>query len=78
MMLGTIAARAVPYASCVTNNSGTISYYLNEGATDVKIIFNGGASTNDLGTQTKGLRSFGRDYSGSAQAQPCWPDLLGI
>jgi len=51
-------ARAVPYASCITNNAGTIFYILNEAADNVQVIFNGGASTNDLGSQTKGLHSF--------------------
>ncbi|MGD0261198.1 MAG: hypothetical protein ABSD29_15410 [Verrucomicrobiota bacterium] len=32
------SARAVPYASGVTNNSGTISFYLNEAGANVTIV----------------------------------------
>lgn len=42
-------ANAHPYASGITNQGGTISWVLNESATDVKIIFDKGAVTNDLG-----------------------------
>ena len=53
-------ARGVPYASCITNNAGTVSYYLNEAATNVNIIFDGGGpdNTNTLGITSKGLHSF--------------------
>jgi len=55
-------ARAHPYASGITNNAGTsISYYLNEAATDVTIVLtnNGtGQGTNiDLGATTAGLHT---------------------
>src|ERR1035438_3185839 len=55
-VLSSYVARAVPYASCITNNAGTVSYYLNEAADDVKVIFNGGGvgNTNALGAQAKG------------------------
>jgi hypothetical protein len=57
--LACYTARAVPYASCVTNNAGTVSYYLNEAADDVTIIFDGGGAgnTNALGAQVKGLHA---------------------
>ena len=57
--LSSYVARAVPYASCITNNAGNVSYYLNEAATDVKIIFDGGGvgKTNALGAQAKGLHA---------------------
>lgn len=46
----TLRAGAHPYASGISNNAGTVSWVLNETATDVKIIFDNGASTNDLGS----------------------------
>jgi hypothetical protein len=49
------SARATPYASSLTNNAGVISFLLNESADSVKIISNGGATTNDLGALPKGL-----------------------
>jgi len=49
------SARAVPYATCLTNDAGTISFRLNENADNVKIISSGGTVTNDLGPGVKGL-----------------------
>ncbi len=59
-VLASFVAQAVPYASCITNSAGTISYYLNENADAVNIIFDGGGpgNTNALGAQTKGPHSF--------------------
>ena len=64
--LSSYVARAVPYASCITNNAGNVSYYLNEAATDVKIIFDGGGvgKTNALGAQAKGLRAHAFSMTG--------------
>ncbi|HZQ46331.1 MAG TPA: hypothetical protein VFC07_04910, partial [Verrucomicrobiae bacterium] len=45
-----LCADAHPYASGVTNAGGVISWVLNEPATDVKIIFDNGMLTNDLGS----------------------------
>jgi hypothetical protein len=52
--------RATPYASGITNDSGTVSFILNESADNVKIIFDGGGAgnTNDLGALPKGGASF--------------------
>jgi len=44
-----IDAGAHPYASGITNNSGTVSWVLNEAATDVKLLFDNRTLTNDLG-----------------------------
>jgi hypothetical protein len=54
------ALRATPYASGITNDSGTVSFILNEPADNVKIIFDGGGvgNTNDLGALPKGVASF--------------------
>ncbi len=46
---------AVPYATCVTNQGGTVSFRLNEAADNVKIISSNGTVTNDLGAGVKGL-----------------------
>jgi hexosaminidase len=52
-------ARAHPYASGIVNSSGTIYWILNEPATDVKIIFDNGTATNDLGSSPQvGTNSF--------------------
>jgi hypothetical protein len=56
-LLASSVARAVPYASCITNNAGTVSYYLNEAASNVKVILDG-TTTNDFLAQSKGLHSF--------------------
>lgn len=48
-------ALARPYASCLTNDSGVISFRLNDAADNVKVIWNGGTTTNDLGALPKGL-----------------------
>ena len=52
------AALAVPYASGVTNNAGTVSFILNEDAGNVTVEFDGGASSSDLGALTKGTHTF--------------------
>src|SRR5713101_8003874 len=52
------AAQAHPYASGITNSAGTIRYILNESADSVKIAFDNGNVTNDLGAQTRGVQSF--------------------
>jgi hypothetical protein len=46
---------ATPYACDITNNSGTVSFRLNENADNVRIISSSGAVTNDLGPGVKGL-----------------------
>lgn len=50
-----LTLQAHPYASCLTNNSGTVSFRLNEAADNVKVIGNSGALTNDLGALPRGL-----------------------
>ncbi|HTD87775.1 MAG TPA: Calx-beta domain-containing protein [Candidatus Binatia bacterium] len=51
-------ANATPYASAVQNNAGVVSFTLNESADNVTVVFDGGASTQDLGVQSKGTHSF--------------------
>lgn len=49
---------AIPYASRVVNNAGTVSFILNEPADDVTVRLDGGASTLVLGPLGKGQQSF--------------------
>lgn len=51
---------ATPYASGISNDTGTVYFTLNEPADNVKIIFDGGGpgNTNDLGALSKGVTSF--------------------
>src|SRR5262245_17291630 len=53
-----LSVSAVPYASRVINNAGTISFILNEAADNVTVALNGGASTLDLGALPAGPHSF--------------------
>ena len=51
--------RAHPYASGVTVSGGSVSFILNESATDIKVFFDNNTVTNDWGTNvTAGLQSF--------------------
>ena len=51
-------ARAVPYASGISINAGTVSFILNEGADNVTIRFDGGASSQNLGARARGSHNF--------------------
>src|ERR1035438_6114816 len=52
-MLCPLASQATPYASCVTNNAGTIQFYLNEpGATVVATYEDGSTNANFNGFTT--------------------------
>ncbi len=53
--LSTRVATAHPYATCLTNNAGTVSFRLNEAADTVRIIWNGGANSFTLGAVAPGL-----------------------
>jgi hypothetical protein len=66
LALTTSLSHATPYASGIKNQSGTISFFINEDADDVKVVFDGPASTNEMGPLTRGLHSFslaGSTYS---------------
>ena len=54
-MLAGYAAKATPYATCLTNDGGIVSFRLNEAADGVKILWNGGATVTNLGPRAKGL-----------------------
>lgn len=51
-------AQATPYASGLTNVSGTIRFILNESADNVGVSFDNGTATNNLGALTAGVNSF--------------------
>jgi len=54
-----LPALATPYAAGLTNNAGTVSFFLNEDADNVKVVFNSGTGgTNDLGALTRGKYTF--------------------
>ena len=55
LALAATTALATPYATCLTNSNGVISFRLNEAADNVKILWNSGASSVDLGPLGKGL-----------------------
>ncbi len=57
-MVASYVAQATPFASCITNNGGTIQFYLNEGADNVGVSFDNNTATNNLGALSKGLQSF--------------------
>ncbi len=54
----TLSVHGHPYASGLTNSAGTIKFVLNEAADDVKVVFDGGTATNDLGALSSGVQSF--------------------
>ncbi len=76
-------AKAIPYASGISNVSGTISFVLNESADNVKVIYDGGGAgnTNDLGALTKGKQSFALgshsswEIQVSKSATPAWTKI---
>ncbi len=76
-------AEAIPYASKVTNQSGNVSFILNESADNVKVIFDGGGlgKTNDLGALAKGSYSFTLGAASSYEihvtksAAPTWAQI---
>ncbi len=58
LLLFSPGARAHPYASGITNSSGTIRYFLNESADSVQVAFDNGITVTNLGAQAAGLQSF--------------------
>src|SRR5882672_233953 len=51
-------AGAAPYASHLTNNAGTIQFYLNENADNAYVLFDNNTVSNNLGALTRGLQTF--------------------
>ena len=56
LTLGSVSnVTATPYASSLTNDNGTVSFRLNESADNVKVVWNGGLNSVDLGALPAGL-----------------------
>src|SRR5580700_6292643 len=47
--------QATPYASCVTNNNGTIQFYINEPGATVVVSYEDGSTNANFNGQTTGL-----------------------
>ncbi len=56
-LLAASSLQATPYASGLTNTGTQVIFRLNEPADSVKVISNGGATTNDLGALAAGLQT---------------------
>jgi hypothetical protein len=54
-VLSSSVATAHPYATCLTNSAGVVSFRLNEAADSVKIQWNSGASSYTIGALPAGL-----------------------
>jgi hypothetical protein len=77
VFLMNLSANATPYASGVTTSGGNVSFILNESADNVTVLFDGGTSTQDLGTLDKGTHSFPLGAATSFQivvkkSSPAW------
>ncbi len=70
-------ARATPYASSITNSGTAISFRLNESADSVKIISDGGTTTNDLGVRAFGLHTVALAIVGTFQIEVSKGPSLG-
>src|ERR1017187_6034592 len=62
-MLWPLASQATPYASCITNNAGTIQFYLNESGGNVTVIYNDGSTNGSYNGITTGLSLASGVYS---------------
>ena len=60
---------ARPYATGLTNDSGAISFRLNESADSVKVISAGGTVTNDLGALAAGFHTFPLSVTGAYEVE---------
>lgn len=76
-----LVSRAVPYASSVSESAGTVTFYLNEAADNVKVVFSGPGSTLDLGALARGSYNLPRGTAASYQievtksAPPLWTQI---
>ncbi len=55
-------ASAHPYASGISNRTGTVYFILNESGANVSVIYGNNAATNNLGTLSQGVNSFSLTY----------------
>src|SRR5437868_3823303 len=49
---------AHPYASGVTNDNGTIRFFLNEGGANVYVVFEDGTTNSSFGVLSRGATNF--------------------
>ena len=76
--------QARPYATSLTNDSGAISFRLNESADSVKVISAGGTVTNDLGALAAGVHTFPLSVTGPYEievfkvSQPGFISPIGV
>ncbi|HEV2328453.1 MAG TPA: hypothetical protein VGY56_06660 [Verrucomicrobiae bacterium] len=61
--------KATPYASCITNNNGTIQFYLNESGGTVVVTYGDGATNVNFDGQVTGLNLPSGLYSFSMGAE---------
>lgn len=61
--------QATPYASGISESGGNVSFFLNEAADKVSVVFSGPGSTLDLGALDRGAHSFPRGTAASFQIQ---------
>lgn len=54
-VLNTQVAKAMPYASCITNNNGTIQFYLNESGGNVTVSYEDNSKAANFNGTTTGL-----------------------
>ncbi len=82
LVAAVLPSAATPYASSITNTGTTLSFRLNESADSVRIISNGGATTNDLGARPAGLTvtnlAVVGDYEIHVSKDPGYGYLQGI
>ncbi|HEV2453344.1 MAG TPA: Calx-beta domain-containing protein [Verrucomicrobiae bacterium] len=55
--------KAAPYASCITNNNGTIQFYLNESGGNVVVTYEDGSTNVNFDGQVTGLNLTSGQYS---------------
>src|SRR5215469_18916787 len=60
--------KATPYASCITNNSGTIQFYLNENGGTVVVTYEDGSTNASFDGFTAGTNLNSGQYSFSMGA----------
>src|ERR1039457_597361 len=62
-LLWPLASHATPYASCITNNAGTIRFYLNESGGNVTVTYNDGSTNGSYDGIATGLSLASGVYS---------------
>src|SRR5437763_759065 len=58
LSLAGLVANAHPYASGVTNDNGTVRFFLNEGGANVYVVFEDGTTNNSFGVLPRCATNF--------------------